>query len=212
MAPRGFFLTKIYHPNVDSTTGAICVNTLKKDWTTSTTLSHVLNVIRCLLIVPFPESSLNDEAGRLFMESYTEYYKRSKLMADVHGRSSSYYETVNNNSNNNNHYTSSLSSSSSSENTLQLSTSNTPNKYSTNSTMCPTKGVLNNKNGCTNNDSNNNNSNNNGLHGMNKMGSSGSSNTCNGGSVGTNPNNKNRSNNSKVLSTNKLKSKSLKRL
>jgi hypothetical protein len=68
------------------TSGAICVNTLKKDWTTATTLGHVLSVIRCLLIVPFPESSLNDEAGRLFMESYDEYAKRARLMADVHGR------------------------------------------------------------------------------------------------------------------------------
>jgi hypothetical protein len=84
--PRGFFLTKMYHPNVDMSSGAICVNTLKKDWTVQTTLSHVLNVIRCLLIVPFPESSLNDEAGRLFMESYSEYAKRARLMADVHGR------------------------------------------------------------------------------------------------------------------------------
>lgn len=84
--PRGFFLTKIYHPNVDMSTGAICVNTLKKDWTPETTFSHVLSVIRCLLIVPFPESSLNDEAGKLFMESYDEYSKRAHLMADVHGR------------------------------------------------------------------------------------------------------------------------------
>lgn len=84
--PRGFFLTKIYHPNVDMSTGAICVNTLKKDWTAATTFSHVLSVIRCLLIIPFPESSLNDEAGKLFMESYDEYSKRALLMADVHGR------------------------------------------------------------------------------------------------------------------------------
>mmetsp|Transcript_17620 Transcript_17620/g.50715 ORF Transcript_17620/g.50715 Transcript_17620/m.50715 type:complete len:265 (+) Transcript_17620:71-865(+) len=84
--PRGFFLTKIYHPNVDMSTGAICVNTLKKDWNAETTFSHVLSVIRCLLIVPFPESSLNDEAGKLFMESYDEYSKRALLMADVHGR------------------------------------------------------------------------------------------------------------------------------
>jgi ubiquitin-conjugating enzyme E2 S len=84
--PRGFFLTKIYHPNVDMTTGAICVNTLKKDWTPDTSFSHVLSVIRCLLIYPFPESSLNDEAGKLFMESYDEYSKRALLMADVHGR------------------------------------------------------------------------------------------------------------------------------
>ena len=85
--PRGFFLTKLYHPNIDPASGAICVNTLKKDWTAETTISHVLAVIRCLMIVPFPESSLNDEAGKLFMESYDEFAKRAKLMANVHGRS-----------------------------------------------------------------------------------------------------------------------------
>ena len=84
--PRGFFMTKIYHPNVDMSTGAICVNTLKRDWTSETKMSHVLSVIRCLLIIPFPESSLNDEAGKLFMDSYDEYSKRARLMADVHGR------------------------------------------------------------------------------------------------------------------------------
>jgi ubiquitin-conjugating enzyme E2 S len=42
-----------------------------------------------LLIYPFPESSLNDEAGKLFMESYDEYSKRARLMADVHGRPTS---------------------------------------------------------------------------------------------------------------------------
>lgn len=83
--PRGYFLTKIYHPNVDPTTGAICVNTLKRDWTSTTSLSHVLTVVRCLLIVPFPESSLNDEAGKNFMDSYDEYARRARLLAGVHG-------------------------------------------------------------------------------------------------------------------------------
>lgn len=81
--PRGYFLTKIYHPNVASN-GDICVNTLKKDWAPTTTLKHVLQVIRCLLIVPFPESSLNDEAGKLFMDSYDEFARRARLMTDVH--------------------------------------------------------------------------------------------------------------------------------
>lgn len=67
--------------------GAICVNTLKKDWNPDVSLGHVLIVIRCLLIIPFPESSLNDEAGKLFMDSYDEFARRAKLMADVHGRS-----------------------------------------------------------------------------------------------------------------------------
>jgi len=92
--PRGFFLTKIYHPNVDMSTGAICVNTLKKDWNSSVPMSHVLGVIRCLLIIPYPESSLNDEAGKLFMDSYDEYARRAKLMANVHGRPHSFSENA----------------------------------------------------------------------------------------------------------------------
>ena len=84
--PAVHFLTKVYHPNVDPVTGAVCVNTLKKDWKSTHTLSHVLSVIRCLLIVPFPESSLNEDAGRLLMESYDEYCNRARLHADVHGR------------------------------------------------------------------------------------------------------------------------------
>ncbi len=81
--PKGFFLTKIFHPNV-ANNGDICVNTLKKDWTPDVTLTHVLQVIRCLLIVPFPESSLNDEAGKLFMESYDEYAARARILTEVH--------------------------------------------------------------------------------------------------------------------------------
>ena len=85
--PRGLFITKIYHPNISST-GDICVNTLKKDWNVDVTLKHVLQVIRCLLIVPFPESSLNDEAGKLFMDSYEEFARRARIMTEVHAISS----------------------------------------------------------------------------------------------------------------------------
>ena len=73
-APKGFFLTKIFHPNVAPTSGEICVNTLKRDWEPSKwSLKHIFEVIRCLLIVPFPESSLNEEAGREFMDNYESF-------------------------------------------------------------------------------------------------------------------------------------------
>jgi len=79
----GLCLTPIFHPNF-STSGDICVNTLKKDWTPDTTLAHVFAVVRCLLIVPFPESSLNDEAGKLFLESYPDYCRKARLWTHVH--------------------------------------------------------------------------------------------------------------------------------
>jgi len=53
--PKGYFLTKIFHPNV-SASGEICVNVLKRDWKPDLGLRHVLTVIRCLLIEPNAES------------------------------------------------------------------------------------------------------------------------------------------------------------
>jgi len=81
--PKGYFRTKIFHPNV-SEKGEICVNTLKKDWDASLGLRHVLTVIRCLLIEPNPESALNEEAGRLLLEDYQEYVKKAKMFTGIH--------------------------------------------------------------------------------------------------------------------------------
>jgi len=64
-APKGYFLTKMFHPNVATPSGDICVNILKSDWKPAQwSLKEIFSVIKCLLIVPFPESSLNEEAGR----------------------------------------------------------------------------------------------------------------------------------------------------
>ena len=82
--PKGFFITKIYHPNVAQDTGEICVNTLKKDWKEDVSLCRIMKVIWCLLVVPFPESSLNDEAGKLFMDSYDDYARKARLMTKIH--------------------------------------------------------------------------------------------------------------------------------
>ena len=76
----GYFMTKIFHPNV-SEKGEICVNTLKKDWDPKNwSIYNILEVVKCLLIVPFPESALNEEAGKMFMEDYDEYFKHAKLI------------------------------------------------------------------------------------------------------------------------------------
>jgi ubiquitin-conjugating enzyme E2 S len=81
--PKGFFLTKIFHPNI-SNKGEICVNTLKKDWKPDLGIKHILLTIKCLLIVPNPESALNEEAGKLLLEKYEDYFKHAKLMTSIH--------------------------------------------------------------------------------------------------------------------------------
>ncbi|XP_075694985.1 ubiquitin-conjugating enzyme E2 S [Rhinoderma darwinii] len=86
--PKGYFLTKIFHPNV-SNNGEICVNILKRDWKAELGIRHVLLTIKCLLIHPNPESALNEEAGRLLLENYEEYASRARLMTEIHAQSSS---------------------------------------------------------------------------------------------------------------------------
>lgn len=84
LPPKGYFLTPIFHPNVDQQKGEICVNTLKKDWSSDHKLKHVLIVIRCLLIHPNPDSALNEEAGRLLNDSYEEFFSRAQLYTRIH--------------------------------------------------------------------------------------------------------------------------------
>lgn len=83
--PKGFFLTKIFHPNVASN-GEICVNTLKKDWKAELGIKHILLTIKCLLIVPNPESALNEEAGKLLLEQYDDYSMRARLFTEIHAK------------------------------------------------------------------------------------------------------------------------------
>merc|ERR1712087_672660 len=82
--PKGFFQTKIWHPNVDWATGAICVNTLKRDWQPNFGVRHVLIAIRSLLIVPNYDSALNEEAGKQIMSAFSDYVKKGRIMTDVH--------------------------------------------------------------------------------------------------------------------------------
>ncbi|NXY53721.1 UBE2S enzyme, partial [Callaeas wilsoni] len=81
--PKGFFLTKIFHPNVGPS-GEICVNVLKRDWRAELGLRHVLLTIKCLLIQPNPESALNEEAARLLLEDFERFAARARLLTEIH--------------------------------------------------------------------------------------------------------------------------------
>lgn len=62
------------------------MNVLKRDWKADLGLRHVLTVIRCLLIEPNPESALNEEAGKLLLESFDDFAKKARLMTDIHAK------------------------------------------------------------------------------------------------------------------------------
>ena len=50
--------------------------------------SYFLQTVKCLLIYPNPESALNEEAGRLLLEQYQDYFSRAKMMTEIHAQPS----------------------------------------------------------------------------------------------------------------------------
>lgn len=56
--PKGYFLTKIFHPNV-AKNGEICVNTLKRDWKEDLGIGHIL-LVRAVVIIISREKLPNE--------------------------------------------------------------------------------------------------------------------------------------------------------
>ena len=84
LPPKATFKTRIFHPNVEENTGAVCVETLKRDWKPELTLRDVLVTISCLLLQSNPDSALNSTAGALIQEDYDAFAQQAKLMTTIH--------------------------------------------------------------------------------------------------------------------------------
>merc|ERR1719391_748627 len=52
--PKMKFLTKVWHPNVSSQTGAICLDILKDEWSPALTIRTALLSLQALLSAPEP--------------------------------------------------------------------------------------------------------------------------------------------------------------
>eukprot|EP00927_Polykrikos_kofoidii_P062681 TRINITY_DN57489_c0_g1_i1.p1 TRINITY_DN57489_c0_g1~~TRINITY_DN57489_c0_g1_i1.p1 ORF type:complete len:153 (-),score=20.87 TRINITY_DN57489_c0_g1_i1:50-508(-) len=63
--PQVTFVTKCFHPNVNFTTGELCLDILKTDWSPAWTLQYVCRAVIALLMDPNADSPLNCDAGNL---------------------------------------------------------------------------------------------------------------------------------------------------
>lgn len=75
--PKVRFITKIWHPNVSSVTGAICLDILKENWAAAMTLRTVLLSLQALLSAAEPD----DPQDAVVATQYKENYEMFKVTA-----------------------------------------------------------------------------------------------------------------------------------
>mmetsp|Transcript_36283 Transcript_36283/g.53249 ORF Transcript_36283/g.53249 Transcript_36283/m.53249 type:complete len:191 (-) Transcript_36283:702-1274(-) len=77
--PKMKFDTKVWHPNVSSQTGAICLDILKKEWSPALTIKTALISVQALLAAPEPDDPQDGVVANEYKSDFEKWKKTAKL-------------------------------------------------------------------------------------------------------------------------------------
>ncbi|KAL1934219.1 hypothetical protein VTP01DRAFT_6401 [Rhizomucor pusillus] len=82
--PHVKFVSKVYHPNISSQTGAICIDILRKTWSPMMTLKLVLQSIQIMLGSPVPDDPQDAQVASHYLENKTDFDKTARYWTEVY--------------------------------------------------------------------------------------------------------------------------------
>lgn len=71
------FETRIWHPNISSQTGAICLDILKNEWTPALTIRTALISLQALLSSPEPDDPQDAEVATMYKGDRAEFNRKA---------------------------------------------------------------------------------------------------------------------------------------
>lgn len=84
--PKMRFNTKLWHPNVSSQTGAICLDILKDQWTPGITIKTALLSLQALLTSPVPDDPQDAEVAGQYKKDRKAWEATAKYWTDSYAK------------------------------------------------------------------------------------------------------------------------------
>jgi ubiquitin-conjugating enzyme (huntingtin interacting protein 2) len=78
------FITKVYHPNISSVSGAISLNILNEDWCPALTLRTILISLQALLNSPYPNDPLDADVAKHYMTSKQSFDETARYWTRIY--------------------------------------------------------------------------------------------------------------------------------
>ncbi|PFH53292.1 hypothetical protein AMATHDRAFT_73488 [Amanita thiersii Skay4041] len=78
------FITKVYHPNISSASGAICLDILKDAWSPVLTLKSTLISLQSLLCSPEPNDPQDAEVAKHYTTSKASFEETARYWTQVY--------------------------------------------------------------------------------------------------------------------------------
>ncbi|KAJ1456893.1 ubiquitin-conjugating enzyme/RWD-like protein [Pelagophyceae sp. CCMP2097] len=80
--PKMKFQTKIWHPNISSQTGAICLDILKDQWSPALTIKTALLSLQALLCSPEPDDPQDAQVAQMYINEPTVFKQTAKFWTE----------------------------------------------------------------------------------------------------------------------------------